>query len=271
MEHPIVKVAIGPNTCRCTLLWTSVVARGPPHIARRPGLYPIPSDRAFISLLPQRGASTTDLGGRPRRCLSFFQIDRLLLRYTRVVISPGTALPPHVAHAVFPSPGLSRLASLVCGADKVQSSATVRYKNADVAAAQQFRAISTDMLRRLLRPPRADLEMEIIVDAKPEEQSIGWYYYLKEHLHCPSQARCMAECPTSPLRVGEVVDVRGMPADEVCEHAMFVNIAWQEGMLAVPLTQLVGVAVAKRSRRRSRRKSTTKLIRASARQQHSFA
>jgi hypothetical protein len=87
------------------------------------------------------------------------------------------------------------------------------------------------------------LDWEIIVDAKPEEQSIGWYYYLKEHLRFPFQARCTTECPTSPLPVGALVDVRGMPADEVCEHAMFVNIAWHEGMLAVPLIQLVGVAV----------------------------
>jgi hypothetical protein len=87
------------------------------------------------------------------------------------------------------------------------------------------------------------LWMEIIVDARPEEQSIGWYYYLEEHLRFPFRARCKAERPTSPLRVGDVVDVRGMPADEVCEHEMFVNIAWQERMLAVPLIQLVGAAV----------------------------
>jgi hypothetical protein len=87
------------------------------------------------------------------------------------------------------------------------------------------------------------LDWEIIVDAKPEEQSIGWYYYLEEHLRFPFQARCIAERPTSPLRVGDVVDVRGMPADEVCGHEMFVNIARQERMLAVPLIQLVGVAV----------------------------
>ena len=87
------------------------------------------------------------------------------------------------------------------------------------------------------------LEMEIIVDAKPEEQSIGWYYYLEEHLRFPFKARCVAERATSPLRVGEVVEVRGMPADEVCEHEMFVNITWQDRLLAVPLVQLVGVAV----------------------------
>jgi Calcium binding len=41
------------------------------------------------------------------------------------------------------------------------------------------------------------------------EQSIGWYYYLEEHLRFPFRARCKAERPTSPLRVGDVVDVRG--------------------------------------------------------------
>src|SRR5438876_12399131 len=87
------------------------------------------------------------------------------------------------------------------------------------------------------------LEMEIIVDAKPDEQAIGWYYYLDEHLRFPLEARCIGERATSPLRVGEIVEVRGMPADEVCEHEMFVNIAWQQRLLAVPLSQLAGVAV----------------------------
>ena len=87
------------------------------------------------------------------------------------------------------------------------------------------------------------LEMVIITDAKPDELWIGWYYYLEEHLGFPFEARCIAERATSPLRVGEVVEVRGMPADDVCEHEMFVNITWPDRLLAVPLVQLVGVAV----------------------------
>ena len=43
--------------------------------------------------------------------------------------------------------------------------------------------------------------------------------------------------------MGETVEVRGMPTDEVCEHEMFVNIAWQQHLLAVPLSQLAGFAV----------------------------
>jgi Calcium binding len=88
------------------------------------------------------------------------------------------------------------------------------------------------------------LDWEIIVDANgPEEQALGWYYYFEKHLRFPFQARCVAERPTSALEVGDVVAVRGMPADDVCEHEMFVNIAWQERLLAVPLVQLTGVAV----------------------------
>jgi hypothetical protein len=75
------------------------------------------------------------------------------------------------------------------------------------------------------------LEMEIIVDANgPEEQALGWYYYLEEHLHFPFRARCVAERPTSPLAVGDVVDIRGMPVEEVCagdvrEHRLAETIA----------------------------------------------
>ena len=43
----------------------------------------------------------------------------------------------------------------------------------------------------------------------------------------------------SPLRVGDEVEVVGMPGEDVCEHDMFVTIPWdrKEG-LAVPLSQL---------------------------------
>jgi calcium binding protein len=88
------------------------------------------------------------------------------------------------------------------------------------------------------------LDWEIIVDANgPEEQALGWYYYLENHLRFPFKARCTVERPTSPLGVGDVVEVRGLPAEEVCEHEMFVNIAWQTRLLAVPLIQLMGLAV----------------------------
>jgi hypothetical protein len=88
------------------------------------------------------------------------------------------------------------------------------------------------------------IEMEIIVDAYgPEEQALGWYYWLEEQLQFPFRARCIAERRISPLREGEVVQVTGMAGEDECEHEMFVLIAWQDRTLGAPLAQLEGVDV----------------------------
>jgi hypothetical protein len=83
------------------------------------------------------------------------------------------------------------------------------------------------------------IHMEIIVDAYgPEEQAIGWYYYLQEHLQFPFLTTCVAQRATSPLRVGDEVQVVGMAAEQECEHEMFVLMPWERDTLAVPLSQL---------------------------------
>ena len=88
------------------------------------------------------------------------------------------------------------------------------------------------------------LSLEIIPDAYgPEEQALSWYYYLEERLQFPFEAECMSDRPTSPLRVGDKVNVIGMPREEDCEHDMLVNIRWYERVLSVPLAQLIGVNV----------------------------
>ena len=93
------------------------------------------------------------------------------------------------------------------------------------------------------------IEMEIIVDAYgPEEQALGWYYWLEEQLQFPFRARCRTERRISPLRVGEEVEVIGMPGEDACEHEMFVLISWQGRTLAVPLAQLEGLAVDEQTR-----------------------
>ena len=86
--------------------------------------------------------------------------------------------------------------------------------------------------------------MEIVVDAySSDERALGWYYYLEENLHFPFRARCINERVRSPLRVGEEVEVVGMPPEEECEHDMFVLIRWDQRTLGVPLSQLEGIAV----------------------------
>ena len=81
--------------------------------------------------------------------------------------------------------------------------------------------------------------MEIVVDAHDsEERAMGWYYYLQDTMQFPFTAICISKRRSSPLKEGatvEVVDIA--PADE-CEQEMFVEIAWEDDTLAVPLIQL---------------------------------
>jgi len=83
------------------------------------------------------------------------------------------------------------------------------------------------------------ITMEIIVDAYgPEEQAMGWYYYLEETLQFPFTAVCNAKRAISPLHAKDEVDVIGMAPEEECEREMFVTIRWEKDGLAVPLSQL---------------------------------
>jgi Calcium binding len=101
------------------------------------------------------------------------------------------------------------------------------------------------MTRRAKDDEREErIHMEIIVDAYgPEEQALGWYYYLSENLHFPFTACCIARRATSPLQPGDEAEVVGMPPEEECEHDMFVLIHWKPHELAVPLRQLEGIHI----------------------------
>jgi len=69
------------------------------------------------------------------------------------------------------------------------------------------------------------IAMEIIVDAYgPEEQAMGWYYYLEEKLQFPFSAVCSVKRAISPLHVRDEVDVIGMAPEEECEKEIFVTI-----------------------------------------------
>jgi hypothetical protein len=91
-------------------------------------------------------------------------------------------------------------------------------------------------------PAREDrIDNEAIVDARPEEQAMSWYYYLKGKLSFPFQARCITTKAVSPLRKGETVEVIRMAAEDACEHDMLVQIRWQGRRMAVPLSQLEAI------------------------------
>jgi len=81
--------------------------------------------------------------------------------------------------------------------------------------------------------------MEIVVDAyDSEERAMGWYYYLDGKLVCPFTATCISKRRSSPLKVGATVEVVRMAPEEECESEMFVEVVWDDDMLAVPLIQL---------------------------------
>ena len=87
------------------------------------------------------------------------------------------------------------------------------------------------------------ITMEIIVDAYgPEEQAMGWYYYLEDKLQFPFTAVCSAKRAISPLQVKDEVEVVRMAPEEECEKEMFVTIRWEKGGLAVALSQLTAIS-----------------------------
>lgn len=91
-------------------------------------------------------------------------------------------------------------------------------------------------------PVREDrIENEAIVDARPEEQAMGWYYYLEAKIRSRFSAKCIARNAISPLRKGETVEALRMAVEDVCEHDMLVQIRWSGRKLAVPLSQLTAV------------------------------
>ena len=92
-------------------------------------------------------------------------------------------------------------------------------------------------------PIREDrIESEAIVDAYgPEEQALGWYYYLENKIRFPFKAQCIRAKAASPLRKGETVEVKRLAPEDACSSDMLVLIRWQGRKMAVPLSQLTAL------------------------------
>jgi hypothetical protein len=70
---------------------------------------------------------------------------------------------------------------------------------------------------------------------------MGWYYYLENKIRFPFQAKCIASRPVSPLRKGEIVEVRQMAPEHTCTKDMLVRIGLPRRNAAVPLSQLAPI------------------------------
>jgi len=99
------------------------------------------------------------------------------------------------------------------------------------------------VMRRPKRDPAREdrIHNEAIVDVRPEEQAMSWYYYLEGKISFPFRAKCLAANAVSPLRKGEAVAVLQMAVEDQCEHDMLVQIRWQGRKMAVPLSQLSAI------------------------------
>jgi hypothetical protein len=60
-------------------------------------------------------------------------------------------------------------------------------------------------MRRPKRDPAREdrIHNEAIVDARPEEQAMSWYYYLEGKISFLFRAKCLAANAVSPLRKGK--------------------------------------------------------------------
>jgi hypothetical protein len=88
------------------------------------------------------------------------------------------------------------------------------------------------------------IENEAIVDAYgPEEQALGWYYYLENKIRFPFRARCTVTKAVSPLRKGETSEVHRLAPEDSCSSDMLVLIRWEGRNLAIPLSQLTPLDV----------------------------
>jgi Calcium binding len=96
------------------------------------------------------------------------------------------------------------------------------------------------MAKRKTDPVREErIQNEVVVDAYgPEEQAMGWYYYLDDKIRFPFQAKCIVAKVVSPLLKGETVEVRRMAPEDACSSDMLVLIQWHGRNVAVPLSQL---------------------------------
>ncbi len=104
-------------------------------------------------------------------------------------------------------------------------------------------------MSRIEKDPEREerIVMEAIVDARPEEQAISWYYYLQDRIAFPFKARCLKETKVSPLKKDETVIVNDLAPEEECECTMLVVVKWQGREMGVKLEQLEAIDVEEES------------------------
>src|SRR5689334_25042035 len=112
-----------------------------------------------------------------------------------------------LAHARQNGKRLGRPATAAVHAAEIRRLHRAGVSKSEIARRVQVAHISppnpgSKLMKRPKRDPvREDrIYNEAIVDARPEEQAMSWYYYLEGKINFPFQARCVATKAVSRLR-----------------------------------------------------------------------
>ena len=89
-------------------------------------------------------------------------------------------------------------------------------------------------------PIREDrILFEIVVDAYNDtERAMGWYCYLQDRLEFPFSAKARLLRSTSPLKLGQQIQVLAMASEDDCMSEVQVLVKMGRSKLVVPLEQL---------------------------------
>jgi hypothetical protein len=83
------------------------------------------------------------------------------------------------------------------------------------------------------------IDNEILIDTyNDEEVASAWYSYMEDHMGFPFEAECLFKNATSPLKVGESVDVTGLGEIESCDHKIHIKISFCDRKFDIPLLDL---------------------------------
>jgi len=83
------------------------------------------------------------------------------------------------------------------------------------------------------------ITMEIVVDAYDSgEVAMGWYHHLQDKISFPFTAECISTTKRTPLKLAQQVTVLDMADADECEYDMYVEVQWDEDVLAIPLEQI---------------------------------
>ena len=109
-----------------------------------------------------------------------------------------------------------------------------------------FRLHSSNMPKIKNDPDRESrIHNEAIVDCRPEELAMGWYYYLQDKISFPFEGKIRKNRSISPFKKDEPVTVLDLEVEDECESEIWVKVQHKDPnlKLSIPLETVTPVSV----------------------------